>query len=239
MKSYITTTFFLIFLLLVAIPAHAEDIYEPDYADYNKDRYSETTDIVNSDFVVRMGGTFKYLIYSFSKQFEDDPEPQNSNISYMAPGGNISLYYCKNIGCFGIDQDLATVYTYKGSGNHFYGATHIAAYVRFLRANRLLLEPGIALGVAYASNSNNIEEKVFRGCGIAFSAKIPSFSLTIFINRFFGIGLYAALDLLYDIGVKTNNDGEANGNNDATKNKKSDIPLLFGFDAGIHLMIKY
>ena len=218
MKSRITISFFLIFLLLVAASAHAEDIFEPDYATYNTSLYSETTDIVNSDIVVRVGGNFNSILsYPVSEVYDQ-------KFNYIGAGGNISLYYCSSAVCGIIDQNLATIYTYKGSGNHFLGATHAGFIYRFLRGNRFLLEWGIGTGAVYASNSEDIEKKVFKGAyGVAVSLKLYLNS-TIFINSDFGIGLSIAPSALYELGRTDVTDANS---------------IFYSFDAGIHLMYKY
>ena len=221
MKARITTLFFLVFSLWIATSAYAEDIYEPAYSSYDTNLYSDTTDIINSDIGVRVGGSFNYIYYPVSKQFGN--EIKEKSLHYSGGGADITLTYCRNSHCGFIDQDLSAIYTYKGSKAHFLGSTHIGYQFRLLVGNMLLIQAGAGLGLTYASNSDDIEKKVFAGNGIAISAKLYIVP-TIFFTRDIGVGIHLAPFYSVELGVENNS---------------SNTPQILGLDAGIHLMLKY
>ena len=220
MKSIIATSLCLLFSVFLAASAHAEDIYEANYETYPSHLYSDVTDIINSDLVVRVGGIFTHYSYTVAKSDTD-----KKTLHYNGAGGNIALYYCKDLSCGVIDQNLSTVYTYKGSNNHFIGSTHIGYLIRYLLADIILLQGSIGAGLAYASNSDDIEKKVFIGNGVALSFKL-SILATFFFTRDIGAGFHIAPSMLYEFGV----------NNNVNYENKN---IFFGFDAGIHLILKY
>ncbi len=221
--SIITMSLCLLFSVFLVKSVHAEDIYETDYGTYASNLYSDVTDIINSDFIIRTSGSFRYLRYPVSRTTVDG-DSQEKSFNYLGAGADIALFYCKNSSCFGIDQTLSTIYTYKNSGNHFIGSSHIEYLYRQLLASRLLLQYGGGIGLNYASNSNKTEEKVFLGNGLALSLKFLIIA-TFFFTHDIGAGLNIAPTMLFELGVK-----------DDEKNSKH---LLYGVDVGIHFMFKY
>ena len=221
--SIITMSLCLLFSVFLVKSVHAEEIYAADYGTYDSSLYSDDTDIINSDFIIRTSGSFRYLRYPVSRTTVDGGS-QEKSFNYLGAGADIALYYCRNSFCVGIDQTLSTIYTYKNSGNHFIGSSHIELLYRQLWASRLLLQYGGGFGLNYASNSNKIEEKVFLGNGLALSFKALIIA-TFFFTHDIGAGLNIAPTMLLELGVK-----------DDENNSKH---LLYGVDVGIHFMFKY
>ena len=225
MKMRIAIPVFLFFSALIATPAHAETIYESNYSNYKKSYYSDITDIVNSDFITRVGGNFTYLHYTISEQLHG--VSQKTSLNYVAAGGNIALYYCKYGSCIGLDQTVASLYTPSNSDGHFFGETHVSYLYRLPFANRVLFEFGLGIGLTYASNSSEPDKRVFVGNGVALSSK-AYFNLTYFFTRDIGMGINVSPSVLYEFGI----DNEpSSGSNDP--------PVFYGVDAGIHFMLKY
>ena len=187
---------------------------------------SSYTDVAlgDSNFVIRVGGGFTYLYYGSIGTANGS---KHRAFHYPGANGNLAFNYCMNSHCIGVDQILATVYTYKGSGNHFLGSTHINYINRHLLADSFMLEFGAGAGLTYASNSNYKEKRVFVGNGLAISFKLYCI-FTYFITRNIGIGVNVAPLGLIELGL-----------NNPEGSSIKHLPGSVGLDAGLHVMLKY
>ena len=93
--SIITMSLCLLFSVFLVKSVHAEDIYETDYGTYASNLYSDVTDIINSDFIIRTSGSFRYLRYPVSRTTVDGDRQEKSFIVMDSINESVSMRHIK------------------------------------------------------------------------------------------------------------------------------------------------